>query len=162
MKQVGCDGCPSLEEFALDGYAGPAITATDYFWGQHSWQDLLMGTVQGYVRLYLLPTDSFAAQTGTKTLVGYAIYLVGFCMLIWSQHRALLIILLLLANVVPFLIWIGLNVRLLTYTIPFATLILAYGIWWPCHRVSLGFNSSLIRSHLPETADRAHLPLSSG
>ncbi|HEX8750518.1 MAG TPA: glycosyltransferase family 39 protein, partial [Nitrospira sp.] len=162
MKQVGCDGCPSREEFALDGYSGPAVTATEYLWGQHSWQELLKGTVQGYVRLYLLPTDSFAALTGTKMLVSYAVYLMGFCMLIWSQHRALLIILLLLANVVPFLIWIGLNVRLLTYTIPFATLILAYGIWWPCHRVSLGFNSSLIRSHLPETADRAHLPLSSG
>lgn len=161
MKQTGCDGCPSREEFALDGYAGPAITATEYFWGQHSWQDLLMGTVQGYLQLYVLPTDSFAAQTGTKILVGYAIYLVGFCMLLWSQHRVLLIILILLANVVPFLIWIGLNVRLLTYTIPFATFILGYGIWWPCYRLYFGLNSSLMRSHLPETADSAHVPLSS-
>jgi hypothetical protein len=161
MKQVGCDGCPSLEEFALNGYGGPAITATDYFFGLHSWQDLLEGTIQGYLQVYLLPTDSFAAQTGTKTLVGYAVYLMGFCMLIWSQHRVLLMILILLANMVPFLIWIGLNVRLLTYTIPFATLILGYGIWWPCHRLFFGFNSSLMRSHLPETGDSARIQLSS-
>jgi len=89
------------------------------------------------------------------------VYLMGFCMLIWSQHRVLLMILILLANVVPFLIWIGLNVRLLTYTIPFATLILGYGIWWPCHRLFFAFNSSLMRSHLPETGDSARIQLSS-
>ncbi|HKE62188.1 MAG TPA: hypothetical protein VKB33_06930, partial [Nitrospira sp.] len=161
MKQVGCDGCPSAEEFALDGYSGPAITATAYFLGQHSWQEIFEGTVKGYLQLYALPTDSFAAQTGSKTWAGYTVYLIGFCMLIWSEYRALLIILILLANVVPFLIWIGLNVRLLTYTIPFATLILGYGIWWPCHRLFFGFNSPPMRDHLSETGDSARVPLSS-
>jgi hypothetical protein len=161
MKQIGCDGCPSREEFALDGYSGPAITATEYFWRQHSWQEILEGTVQGYLQLYVLPTDSFAAQTGSKTWAGYAVYLMGFCMLIWSEYRALLIILTLLANVVPFLIWIGLNVRLLTHTIPFATLILAYGIWWPCRRLFFGFNSPAIRAHLSETGETTRVPLSS-
>jgi dolichyl-phosphate-mannose-protein mannosyltransferase len=142
MKQTGCAGCPSREEFALDGYAGPAITATDYFFRLHSLQDLFEGTVQGFLDVYARPTDSFAAQTGTHTSIGYVLYLIGFCTLILSPHRALLAIIILIANVVPFLIWIGLSIRLLTHTIPFATLILAYGIWWPCHRLFLAFTHS--------------------
>lgn len=155
IKQVGCDGCPSREEFVHDGYGGPAITATDYFFGLHSWQDLIRGTLQGYLHVYFLPTDSFAAQTGTNTSIGYVLYLIGFCTLIWSPQRALLVIIILLANVVPFLISIGLNIRLLTHTIPFATLILSYGIWWPCHRLFLAFNSS----RLMGTGDTARIPL---
>ena len=142
MKQAGCAGCPSREEFALDGYAGPAITATDYFFRLHSLEDLFEGTVRGYLDVYVRPTDSFAAQTGTHTSIGYVLYLIGFCTLILSPHRALLAIIILIANVVPFLIWIGLSIRLLTHTIPFATLILAYGIWWPCHRLFLAFTHS--------------------
>jgi hypothetical protein len=149
MKQAGCDGCPSPEEFALNGYGGPAITATEYFFGLHGWKELMKRTANGYLQLYFLPTDAFAAQTGTKMMVGYLVYILGFCLLMLSKGRALLGIIVLIANVVPFLISIGLNVRLLTHTIPFATLILGYGIWWPCHRLFLALNPSRIESSVP-------------
>lgn len=129
-RGTGCDGCPSREEFAIDGYAGTRIGTAEYLFGMHTFQELIGGMLKGYLDLYLRPTSLFEAQTGLKNYLAYAVYLLGLVLVLGSQYREMLLVIFLVINIVPFFLSIGFEWRLSVQTVPFASFVLAYGCWW--------------------------------
>jgi hypothetical protein len=49
---LGRPGFPTAEELQKDGYAGPRITYGEYMFGLHTPQELVVGTLRGYVKLF--------------------------------------------------------------------------------------------------------------
>lgn len=129
-KGIGCNGCPTRDEFAIDGYAGTPLGTIEYLFGMHTVQELLSGMLKGYIDLYLRPTSLFEAQAGMKNYLTYAVYLLGLGLILCSQYREMLAVIVLVINVVPFFLSIGFEWRLSVHTIPFVSFILAYGYWW--------------------------------
>ncbi len=132
VKQTGCQGCPTRFE---DCCTGPALSAKEYLFGMHTPEELLERTVRGYLDLYLRPTELFEIQSGTRSPMGFTFYLLGLGLVLLGSYRGVLVVILLLANVVPFALSLGIDPRLGVQTIPFVTFILAYGLWWSFDRV---------------------------
>lgn len=136
LKQVGCAGCPSREQMEVNATPGPSLGAFEYLFGLHSVEEILSRTLQGYVDMYLRPTDQFEIQIGTQAHPAYVFYLLGLGLLLFSQHREMIVVIVLLANAVPFAVSLGIDPRLGVQTVPFATFILAYSIWWSFEQVA--------------------------
>ena len=91
--------------------------------------------------MYLRPTDQFEIQIGTQAHPAYVFYLLGLGLLLFSQHREMIAVIVLLANAVPFAVSLGIDPRLGVQTVPFATFILAYAIWWLFEQVTHYWNA---------------------
>lgn len=130
VKRVECEGCPSREEFYVNCCTGPAVGPVGYLFGLHSLREVLSGTLRGYLDMYLRPTDLFEIQSGTKSHVGYAFYLFGLGLVLFGPYREMLLVIILLANAVPFVMALGFDARLGLQTVPFVTFVLAYALWW--------------------------------
>lgn len=114
----------------MNSQAGSLVGPGEYLFGMHSLQELVSMTTRGYLDMYLRPTELFAIQSGTNSLAGYGLYLLGLVLVIAGSHREILAVIVLLANAVPFAMTLGIDPRLGVQTIPFVTFILAYGLWW--------------------------------
>ncbi len=150
VKDLGCEGCPTREEMQVNSTPGPSLGAFEYLFGLHSVQEVMSRTAQGYLDLYLRPTDLFETQTGTQSRIAYAFYLLGLGLILFNQHRVVLAVIVLLANAIPFVMTLGFDQRLAIQTAPFVTFILAYGLWWSFDRVThlshtLGASARAIR-----------------
>lgn len=130
LKGVGCNGCPTPEDMQVNSTPGPSIGGFEYLFGLHTLEEIVTGIWQGYVDMYLRPTDQFEIQTGTQSRFAYVFYVLGLGLLMFSSYWDMLAVILLLANAVPFAIALGIDPRLGIQTAPFATFIMAYGIWW--------------------------------
>lgn len=130
LKEIGCAGCPTREEMEVNSTLGPSLGAFDYLFGLHSVREVVTGMAQGYVDMYLSRTYLFEIQTGTQSRLGYALYLLGLGLALFGPYRELLAVMVLLASAVPFAMSLGIDPRLGVQTIPVATFLLAYGIWW--------------------------------
>lgn len=130
LKETGCDGCPSREEFEANPVSGARIGAFEYVFGMHTLGEVLRYTADGYARMYLAPTELFEIQSGTRSLWLFFAYLTGLGVVLLSAWRALLLWILLLANGVPFAMSLGIDARLGIQTAPFITVILAIGLHW--------------------------------
>ncbi len=134
LKETGCDGCPTREEFEVNSVSGAKIGGLAYLFGMHPIREVLSTTWDGYVQTYLWPTELFAIQSGTRSVWLYAFYLVGVGVVLLGPARELLAVILLLANVVPFALALGIDARIGIQTAPFVALLLAYGLWWVAGR----------------------------
>lgn len=153
-KGLPCEGCPSGEEYFVTSYAGPPVTPFQYLFGMHSLGELAVTTLKGYWKIYLAPTDWFAVQTGTRSLAGYALYLLGLGLILASRYREMIALIMLVANFLPFLSTYNLEYRVAVYTAPFATFILVYGMVWAFDRI-LQWGHRSVRSRLsPQGAPR--------
>lgn len=129
-KGLPCEGCPDRDQYHVTPYAGPPVTGFQYMFGMHSLGEILDTTLQGYTKMYLAPTEWFEVQTGTKSYGAYAFYLLGFALVLAGPYREILLWIVVLANFLPYLAVYNIEPRVSAYTIPFATFLLAYGIWW--------------------------------
>jgi hypothetical protein len=152
-KGLGCAGCPTREEFSSDAYAGPPVTAFHYVFGMHSAGEIVHDLYVGYKAMYLTMTESFKVLSGTRSQSGYALFLLGVGLLIFGPHRAILAVLLLLANLFPFMMMREADIRLSVYTMPFMCFIMAYGaagglqgLRMGAHRLAVGFAETKLRS----------------
>ncbi len=136
LKETGCEGCPTREEMATNSMRGTQIGGFEYLFGLHSVEEVFNTTLRGYLETYLTPTSLFGMQTGTSSTLGYAFYVVGLSLVVMSSYRELLVVAVLLANVIPFALAIGIDPRLGIQTAPFITFFLACGVWFPLERIS--------------------------
>ncbi len=134
-KGQSCEGCPDRSQFFATPYAGPHVTAMDYVFKLHSLDEVVRDTLEGYRRMYLTRTDWFRVQSSTESNVGYVLFLIGLGVLCWGRYRELLGLIVLLANLLPFLMLRDADIRLAVGTIPFVTFIVVYGCWWCAERV---------------------------
>lgn len=134
-KGAPCEGCPSREEYFVTPYAGPPVTPFQYLFGMHSLGEIAITTLKGYWTIYLTPTEWFAVQTGTRSLAGYALYLLGLGLVLASRYREMVVLIMLLANFLPFLSTYNMEARIAVYTVPFVTFILAYGLVWTFDKI---------------------------
>jgi hypothetical protein len=130
VKDRPCEGCPDREQYYVTPYAGPRVTAFEYVFALHSPGEILLDTLEGYRRMYLARTDWFRVQSSTDSILGYAVFLVGLVALLRGPHRGILLLLVLQANLLPFVMLRNADIRLAVGTIPFATAVVAYGGWW--------------------------------
>ena len=130
QKGGSCEGCPSREEFAANPYAGPPITARQYLFGLHGWREIVEDTLEGYRRMYFAPTDLFLVQSGTRSMLGYGLFLIGLVALLMGPYREMVFVVPLLANLLPFVMLRDADIRLAVHTAPFVTFILVYGAYW--------------------------------
>jgi hypothetical protein len=135
-KGERCDGCPSAEQFFMTPYAGPPISGFHYVFGLRSLKDVVQETLQGYRRMFLSRSDWFEAQTGTKSKLGFACFLLGLALVLAGPYREMLAVTVLLANIVPFLMMHDVDLRLAVQIAPFATFILAYGCYRPLEHLA--------------------------
>lgn len=135
QKGGSCDGCPTREEFAANPYAGPPLTARQYIFGLHGWREIILDTLEGYRRMYLAPTDLFLVQSGTRSAVGYGLFLVGLVAMLMGPYREMVFLVPLLANLLPFVMLRDADVRLAVHTAPFVTFMLVYGAYWMAARL---------------------------
>ncbi|MEW6542993.1 MAG: glycosyltransferase family 39 protein [Nitrospirota bacterium] len=135
FKKTGCRGCPTAEEFASNSFAGAPVGSFDYMVGLHSARELAGRTFDGLLDMYVRRTDLFEVQTGIRSRSGHLLYLIGFALLLLSPYRELLAVVALAINVIPFFMTLGFEPRLGVHTVPFATFVLAYALWWPFDRV---------------------------
>ena len=131
-KGQSCEGCPDREQFFVTPYAGPRVTAMEYVFGLHTVGEVVRDTFEGYRRMYLARTEWFRVQSSTDSDLGYALYVVGLGALLMGPRREVLFLVLVLANVLPFIMLQNAHsdIRLAVGTIPFATFIVVYGGWW--------------------------------
>ncbi len=141
LKKVGCQGCPSLEEFEMNCCAGPTVGAFEYLFSMHSQREVMEHMARGYLDMYLLPTHLFTIQTGIQSRIGYAFYLIGLGLVLFTPYRALLAVIVLVANGFPFIMALGIDPRLGVHTAPFVTFVLAYGVSWSLERTFSLWNS---------------------
>ena len=130
FKKIGCEGCPSREVLQVNCCGGPPVGLYGYLFGMHSLEEIVERMSRGYLDMYLRPTVWFGIQSGTQSYLGYAFYLVGLGAVLFSPYRAMVGVIVLLANGVPFAMTLEIDPRLGVQTAPFVTFILAYGIWW--------------------------------
>jgi hypothetical protein len=130
LRGTGCDGCPSREEFEQNSVSGKNIGAFEYVFGMHSLGEVVRYTAKGYAEAYLWPTDLFEIQSGTKSLWLFPAYLVGLAVVLFSAQRELYVLIVLLANGVPFALSLGIDARLGIQTAPFIALMLGIGLAW--------------------------------
>jgi hypothetical protein len=128
LKEIGCDGCPSRDQALMDSTLGPTINAFQYLFGLHGINEIMELTVRGYLDLYLRPGDLFEIQSGLRSFTGYLVYLIGLGLVLCSEYRAMLVVLLLLANMVPFAVSLGIDPRIAISTAPFVMFVAAYGL----------------------------------
>ncbi|MGH7259184.1 MAG: glycosyltransferase family 39 protein [Nitrospiraceae bacterium] len=129
VKQTTCEGCPTMEELAGDREAGRRIGPLDYLFGMHSIGEVARATLASYRDVYLSPTWWFESQVGTRNTLVYLWYLLGLALVLASPYRAMLAMIVVVANVIPFMLPFGLEPRHLAQTAPFATFVLAFGLW---------------------------------
>jgi hypothetical protein len=53
---AGRPGFPSRRQLELDGYAGGRLTYAEYLFGLHSLREIVLGTMRGYLKLFLSMT----------------------------------------------------------------------------------------------------------
>lgn len=135
LKETGCAGCPSREEFDANSVSGSNIGAFEYVFGMHTLGEVARYTADGYARMYLAPTDLFEIQSGTRSPWLFPAYLVGLGVVLFSAQRELYLLILLLANRVPFAMSLGIDARLGVQTAPFISLILSIGLSWISEQV---------------------------
>lgn len=128
LKQTGCPGCPSREEVEAESTSGPIVNAWRYLFGLHTTREVLTRTAQGYGDLYLRPGELFEMQSGTASRWGFGFYLIGLVLVLVGPYRAMVAVILLLANGVPFALTLGIDPRIAIQTAPFVAFILAYGL----------------------------------
>ena len=139
LKGVGCEGCATPAEMERDWFAGVPTTSYDYFFKMHTISELTSGLARGYASLYLKHTDLFKLQVGAESFILYMFYLGGVGFILLSHHRAMLGVILLLANFIPFVVILPSDPRVGVHTAPFVAFIVAYGLWWALGRsVRLG------------------------
>ena len=135
LKGTGCAGCPTKEQFAVNSVSGADIGAFEYLFGMHTLGEVLSYTAEGYAKMYLSPSELFEIQSGTRSLWLFPFYLLGLGLVLFSAQREVLLLVLLLANGVPFAMTLGIDARLGIQTAPFIALILATGLTWTGARV---------------------------
>lgn len=131
-KGQSCEGCPDRQQFFTTPYAGPRVTALEYVFALHSPGEIVRDTFEGYRKLYLARTDWSRVQRSTDSVLGYAVFLVGLGALFLGPHREILFLVVVLANVLPFIMVQNAHsdIRLAVGTIPFVTFVVVYGGWW--------------------------------
>jgi hypothetical protein len=130
LKGTGCAGCLTKEQFEINSVSGTDIGAFEYIFGMHTLGEVLSYTAEGYAKMYLSPTELFEIQSGTRSLWLFAFYVLGLGLVLFSAQREVLLLVLLLANGVPFAMSLGIDARLGIQTAPFIALILATGLTW--------------------------------
>jgi len=146
LKQQGCDGCPSQEQMKANFLAGRPLGGYEYVFGMHSLAEVVGTTLRGYRDMYLWPTPLFEIQTGTRSSLGYGLYLLGLGLVLFGSYREVLVVIVLLANGVPFAMALGIDPRLGVQTAPFVTFILAFAVWWVCERATCLWKSPIVQS----------------
>jgi hypothetical protein len=95
----------------------------------HSLPELAEIVGRGYLRLYLTPTDLFATQTGTGSALGYGLYLIGLGLILSGPYREIPALIIVLANMTPFAVMVGVEARAMIHTAPYVSFVLAYAVF---------------------------------
>jgi 4-amino-4-deoxy-L-arabinose transferase-like glycosyltransferase len=139
VTNVGCDGCPSRQEYATNSYAGRPVTMNEYIFGMHPLSVVTGRVLSGYGQLYVEPGGLLATYLGSRSPVIYLLYLVGLVWLVLHPARELLLVPLLSINLLAFVIPLGIDPRLAIHTTPIAAIAVACGAvgllrlgrrWW--------------------------------
>ena len=130
-KQVGCEGCPTPQEYSQSKYSGKQITSFRYIFGMHTLREIVENTLKGYYGIFLKKSQLLDKQTGKGTSIPYYLYLVGLIVLALSSYRELLLMPIFSINFLAFIVPMGIDPRLVEHAAPFSSLALAFGIWAP-------------------------------
>ena len=167
LEFAGQPGFPSLQDIEKQGmYVGPKITPLEYFFRFHTLPELTGGTLWGFIKSYIslafryIPTQKRHLRKGQginikqwiKSVVFQHPFLIslgilvgisfvgGLCILWKTRFRALYVILVLFQLHTAFLVFVGLDIRIVIHTWPVALWVAAFfvvnyinklGIRWP-------------------------------
>jgi len=138
LKRVGCEGCRSWDQSGVSSSTEGSLGAYEYLFELHSVREVLVNTIRGYFAMYLWPTHLFEIQSGIRSWIGVAFYVLGLGLVLFGPYRGLLAVIVLLANGVPFWMALGIDPRLCVHTAPFVTFIFSYALWWSFEQASRG------------------------
>jgi hypothetical protein len=146
VKKTGCDGCPTLQEYARDSYSGRHLTMFQYMFGMHTAGEVFRRMVDGYTKAFLRRGTYTTTLLGSGNFAVYLLYLCGGVLLLLSRWRSLLLIPLSALNLLSFVIPLQIDSRLVTPGIPIAILMISMPLWsaatWVWRRLTVSFPSS--------------------
>ncbi|MDO8547433.1 MAG: glycosyltransferase family 39 protein [Nitrospirales bacterium] len=131
VKGTGCPGCPTAEQVRQNLFHGPPVTTFEYLFRMHSLRELAGGLAEGYWNMYLWPSDLYRVLVGPQLpVLTYGFYILGLGLVLFSPHREVVLVMVLLSNMFPFFLAMKiLDVRLVMHLVPFVAFLVAYGVW---------------------------------
>jgi hypothetical protein len=129
VKKTGCDGCPSLQEYASDSTSGRHLTMFQYMFGMHTTREVVSRMVDGYGQAFLRRGSYTTTLLGSARGMVYLLYLCGGVLLLLSRWRSLLLIPLSALNFLSFVIPLDIDPRLVTPGIPIVILMVSLPLW---------------------------------
>ena len=139
VKEKGCVGCPTRDEFSASSYSGSPTTTFKYVFGMHGIGEIAGNTWKGFKEILLEQSQFFQNQTGKTSSTCYYIYLAGLIFILFSRYRIMLLMPILLINFLAFIVPIHLDPRLSDHIAPFISFGLAFGIWIPLILINKGY-----------------------
>jgi len=128
VRQIGCDGCPTMSELIRNGYAGRPITTFDYFFKLHSLSEVVKRTITGTLSIWGLDQQLFGVLIGNNFGMGIiALYVLGFMGSVVKKSWTMFILPILMLNTILFLIPMGIDIRVAMHIIPFLFVLVAEG-----------------------------------
>lgn len=129
VRKTGCDGCPTLQEYARDPLSGRRLTMLQYMFGMHTLGEVIRRVLGGYSQAFLRRDPYTTTLLGSGSGVVYLLYLSGGVLLLLSHWRSLLLIPLSALNFLSFVIPLEIDPRLVTPGIPIVILMVSLPLW---------------------------------
>lgn len=148
LKGTGCDGCPSLEEFQASSYSGEPTTMSNYIFGLHPVNELIIRSIQGFQMLNLSPSPFFVTLAGLPhgsimridnefidylnfrqglEITIFIVYIIGLCAFLFLPERLIVLIPLVVTNISLFIVY-AMPLRIYSLHAPFIHITIAYGV----------------------------------
>lgn len=128
-RGIGCEGCPRVDEFIRNGYAGAKVTMSSYIFGMHSPGELFTGAMRGLETIYFSLSSLFKSMLGVDEWGSAFLLLhtIGWLFLLVGSERWVVFVPLLVTNLLYFFIPLDMPHRLYTANAPFMSLFAAQG-----------------------------------
>jgi hypothetical protein len=132
VRNTGCDGCPSRDDFIRDSYSGQPISMSAYLFEMHTTGEVMSRMIDGFRIALLRPGPELSALIGSGSALRYGLYIAGLMCVLLSRQRVILLVFLLALNLTAFVVPLGLELRLLTAPAAIAAFVQAAPLVMAC------------------------------
>ncbi|MFN8391154.1 MAG: glycosyltransferase family 39 protein [Bdellovibrionota bacterium] len=158
-KKVGCEGCPTEEEFNKSSYSGSPVSTFRYVFLMRPLSETIGRALEGYKDMLFTDGDFFRGMLGSKTSLWFWLFLVGLVSLFATKARDTLLVPLIAMNIFPFTYALDMDIRLFSPFVPFMILCVGAAGMIPLaiarkgiERLGLATNGSGGEDSLPQPA----------
>lgn len=128
LRGTGCAGCATPEQVRTSNYSGEYTSVFNYYFGLHSLGQIIKGTFDGFVEIFLKPSGLFFELLGKTGWFWFIMYYLGLTFLFVTGRWLFLGVPILVTNLLAYTVGIGMPYRLFSASSPFLVVTTAFGI----------------------------------